>query len=49
MVKLEGTFGYPFASKLMMFAAAMPLVISKWKKWPEDRLVLPYTCCPPLM
>jgi len=33
MVELEWEFGYPFALILMVFAAVLPIVYFRWKKW----------------
>jgi magnesium transporter len=33
MIELDWSLGYPFALILMVFAAVLPLVFFKWKKW----------------
>jgi magnesium transporter len=33
MIELEWEFGYPFALILMVFAAVLPILYFKWKKW----------------
>jgi magnesium transporter len=33
MIELEWTFGYPFALVLIVFAAVVPIIFFKWKKW----------------
>jgi magnesium transporter len=33
MPELEWQYGYPLAIILMLFAAALPLIFFKWKKW----------------
>ncbi len=33
MIELEWEFGYPFALILMVFAAVLPILYFKWRKW----------------
>jgi magnesium transporter len=33
MVELEWVYGYPFALVLIVFAAVVPIIFFKWKKW----------------
>ena len=33
MIELEWDFGYPFALILMVFAAILPILYFKWRKW----------------
>jgi magnesium transporter len=33
MPELEWQYGYPMAIGLMVFAAVLPYLIFKWKKW----------------
>ena len=33
MIELDWTYGYPFALCLMVFAAVLPIVYFKWRKW----------------
>jgi magnesium transporter len=33
MIELEWDYGYPFALVLMVFAAVLPILYFKWRKW----------------
>ena len=48
MPELEWTYGYPMALVLMVFAAVVPYMYFKWRKWLWGG-VRANTCWPPLM